>query len=405
MKLGYYIANIQATDGGIYQYSVYVLKMLFKCNEIEQIVIFYSKEEEEEYRHLFSHPKIKTVLHKKNNWLKEYLKKISEFYLNRYYLKRMASKVPLLIYKLLNPDRRFLNRYKLDALHVPKQHSPAYQLKYPVIVSMHDVQQFHFPEFFTPLERIYKSISYYTTLCETEHVIVSYNHIKTDLIKYFPIAPGKITVCPVPLDEDWAEEASVTSIEELKSRYAIPDQIILTPAATWEHKNHIKVLEALAVLKKEGIKLFWVSTGYKTKFYKTIEERIQFLGLSDQVLFTGLVPDSDLKGLYKMAKLVVIPTLYEAGSGPLVEAMRYDSPVICSNVTSLPDTIGNEEFIFAPLDHSKIAGLIKQGLSDISFIERNKQNSRIRIKALSQQDYRVGFMNAYKKAISVKPNQ
>jgi len=404
MKVGYYIANIRASDGGIYQYSVYVLKMLLKCDEIEQIVIFHSNGEEDEYRHLFSHPKIVKVLHKKNSWLKEHLRKISEFYLNRYYLTRKSSKTPLLIYKLLNPDRRFLNRFKIDVLHVPKQHSPAYQLLYPVIVSMHDVQQFHFPEFFTPLERIYKSISYYTTLCETEHVIVSYNHIKADLIKYFPIAPGKITVCPVPMDEDWAEDAIVTSIEELKTRYSIPDQIILTPAATWEHKNHIKVLEALAILMKEGIDIYWVSTGYKTKFYKTIEERIQFLGLSDQVLFTGLVPDSDLKGLYKMARLVVIPTLYEAGSGPLVEAMRYDSPVICSNVTSLPKTIGNDEFMFAPLDHIRIAGLIKQALSDTGFIERNKQNSRIRIKALTQQNYQVNFLNAFKSAISEKHN-
>ena len=49
----------------------------------------------------------------------------------------------------------------------------------------------------------------------------------------------------------------------------------------------------------------------------------------------GIVPEEDLIGLYKWASLVVIPTLYEAGSGPLYEAMKYSTPVICSNVTSV----------------------------------------------------------------------
>ena len=79
-------------------------------------------------------------------------------------------------------------------------------------------------------------------------------------------------------------------------------------------------------------------------------EKISELNLSEAVHFLGIVPEEDLISLYKNSSLVVIPTLYEAGSGPLYEAMRYQVPVICSNVTSLPDTVSNDEFLFDPND-------------------------------------------------------
>jgi glycosyltransferase involved in cell wall biosynthesis len=271
---------------------------------------------------------------------------------------------------------------------------------------MHDLQQLHYPEFFTPLQRINRSITYYTSLSETSHVIVSYSHVKEDIHKYFSDIRPAVSVCPVPMNEDWTESKTHTDAQILKKKFTLPDVFILTPAATWEHKNHIAVLEALSILRKKGKKVFWVSTGYQTSYYKTIEVKVNELGLADQVLFTGLVSDADLMGLFKMASLVVIPTLYEAGSGPLFEAIRYQVPVICSNVTSLPDTIKNDEFVFDPLNYDQIAGLIETALSDNAFIERNKQNSAKRITEFKNADYESAFINAYRAAIDFhKTNQ
>ncbi|MBK6346055.1 MAG: glycosyltransferase family 4 protein [Bacteroidales bacterium] len=401
MTVGFYLSKIQPSDGGIYQYSIYVLKMLLKCSEIEKIYIFHSFNQVVEFEQYLSHPKVKVVLHDRNGKLYNFLKKTSEFYLTRFYLKRMSYRFHYMLYNLLNPDRRFLNRYNLDVLHVPRQHSPAYNLKFPVIISMHDVQQFHFPEFFSPIERIYKSIRYFTTMSEANHVIVSYDHVKVDLKKYFRDVKTDVSVCPVPMDEDWVSGKPATGADELMKKYGIPDQIILTPAATWEHKNHTAVLEALVQLRSEGLRIFWVSTGNKTGFYPTLEKKVNALGLNDQVLFTGVVPDADLLGLYKMARLVVIPTLYEAGSGPLFEAMRYQSPVICSNVTSLPETIGNPEFVFEPGNSRQIADYIKRGLTDEAYKKRNLENSEQRISYFKNLNYAPAFIEAYQKAMLV----
>jgi len=349
---------------------------------------------------LFEQPKVRAVMHDERSKTYNFLKKSSEFFLTRYYLKLASSRLIYRLYCLLNPDRRFLNRFNLDVLHVPRQHSPAYNLKYPVIITMHDVQHFHFPEFFSPVERIYKSIRYFTSMSETTHVIVSYSHVKNDLNKYFSNIKARISVCPVPLNEDWTAGYPETSINDLKETYNTPDHIILTPAATWEHKNHIAVLKALSLLRDEGLKIFWVSTGNKTGFYPTIEKSINELNLADQVLFTGVVPESDLIGFYKIAKLVVIPTLYEAGSGPLIEAIRYNTPVICSNVTSLPETIGNSEFVFDPTNYRQIADLIKRALTDDKFLTRNKANSEKRAFFYNNVSSSAAFIEAYNIAIT-----
>ncbi len=398
MTIGYYLSKTKVSDGGIYQYSIYVLKMLLKSDEITRIYLFYSADQKEEFGHFLSDAKVTAILYDKNGWFFNIRKRIAEFYLTRYYLTRKSKRIYYKIYNFLSPDRHYLNKFNLDVLHVPRQHAPAYNLRYPVVISMHDVQQFHFPEFFSPIERIYKSISYYVSMSETNHAIVSYNHVKVDLIKYFRDISAEVSVCPVPINEDWVSDEPFTTPSELADKYNIPDKIILTPAATWEHKNHIAVLEALALLREEGIKVFWVSTGNKTSYFQNIEHRIKELNLEDQVLFTGIVTDADLRGLYNMAELVVIPTLYEAGSGPLFEAMRYQTPVICSNVTSLPETISNSRFVFDPNNYNQIAELIKTALSDPRFVAANKTNSAERIMHYQSLEYFQAFLGAYKKA-------
>ena len=404
MKIGYYISKIQASDGGIYQYSIYILKMLLESKQVEKVYLFYSADQSETFEIYLKHPKTVAVLHDKKGRLYNLRRKMADFFLTRYYLKDRQFTFAHKLFFHIDPNRRFLNKYNLDALHAPRQQAPSYGLKFPVIISMHDLQQLYYPEFFTPLQRIYRSITYYTSLSEASHVIVSFNHVKKDIHKFFSNIPPNVSVCPVPMNEDWTESNTHTNAETLRQKFALPDVFILTPAATWVHKNHLAVLEALSILQKKGKKVFWVSTGHQTNYYNTIEAKIAELGLTDQVLFTGLVSDADLMGLFKMASLVVIPTLYEAGSGPLFEAIRYQVPVICSNVTSLPDTIKNDEFVFDPLKYDQIAGLIEKALSDPSFVERNKQNSAKRVVEFKNTNYESSFIDAYRAAIDFHKN-
>jgi glycosyltransferase involved in cell wall biosynthesis len=79
--------------------------------------------------------------------------------------------------------------------------------------------------------------------------------------------------------------------------------------------------------------------------------------------------------------------------------MRYRAPVVCSNVTSLPETIGNNDFIFNPNDKTEIVAKIKAGLNDEKFRERNIQNSINKMNEFQKIDYSNNFLNAYIKVI------
>lgn len=101
---------------------------------------------------------------------------------------------------------------------------------------------------------------------------------------------------------------------------------------------------------------------------KILGDLVLQLGLSsDEVVFTGFVPDEDLIGLYNACKLFVFPSLHEGFGLPILEAMRCGAPVIGANRTSLPEVIGREDALFAPEDDASLAALMGRVLTDEAF--------------------------------------
>ena len=117
----------------------------------------------------------------------------------------------------------------------------------------------------------------------------------------------------------------------------------------WPHKNHKNLVKSIKLLKEKGIVVNVVLSGdSNSKNGDIVKEMIHQYNLQNQFTLVGIVNEAELYNLYKNSQGVVIPTLYEAGSFPLVESILMEIPVICSNITSLPETIGNQEFIFDP---------------------------------------------------------
>jgi glycosyltransferase involved in cell wall biosynthesis len=367
MKIGYYIHHTSLKAGGIFTYSIGILKLLIKSDEIEKIYLIISPDQEKYFLKIIDSPKIKCeVVDRKNlivnaRFAISYLLSNAVALYRNFFEKPARLKLLSRLSVLLNPYSKYITRSQIDLLHVPQQYSP-----------------------------IYKS----------NHIIVSFDHIKHDLLKYFDVKESKISICPPPFTEDWFLSKKLTSAEELKNKFHVENEFLLYPAATWKHKNHFNLFKALSLLNDEGLKAQLICTGNKTDYFEDLQKEIVELGLNDQVKFLGIVSEEDLIGLYKRASLVVIPTLYEAGSGPLYEAMRYSVPVICSDVTSLPDTMGAKKYIFNPNNINEIASLIKKMLQKKNFRSENLNNSAERLLSLGKVDYTQKFINVYKKLMS-----
>ncbi len=264
---------------------------------------------------------------------------------------------------------------RIDIIHAPRQDYTNVTLSVPMVNSLHDLQQYHFPNFFSDDALAYRDKYYRGSSEFSERIIVSYQHVKDDVIKYYGISSDKIDVCPVGMVE--AVIIKNEAFEDIKNKYKLPCRYLLYPAATWRHKNHIGLFKALKIVREQyGIDIVLVCTGYQYQdYFPLLEQAVKDLQLDDSVLFLGYLPDSEIHVLVANASLIVIPTLYEAGSYPLLEAMAYGAPVICSNVTSLPDSIGDHRFIFDPTNNEDMAYKIAIMLSSSQLIEDNKRNS------------------------------
>jgi glycosyltransferase involved in cell wall biosynthesis len=255
------------------------------------------------------------------------------------------------------PPESFYDGLGCDVIHFPFQSFEPCGV--PFVYNPHDLQHVHHPEFFTPQEVARREVLH-TAACRAAHTVaVASQFVRHDLVERYGVAPEKVQVipwAPPPLHEP-AGEARPDDFPTLRGKYGLSDRpFALYPAMTWEHKNHVGLLEALARLRdRRALELQFVCTGYKTDFWPRIERRASELGLGGQVKFPGLVPREELSALYRAAQFVFIPTLFEAASAPVFEAWQHGAPVACSSVTSLPEQAAGAALLFDPLSVEGIA--------------------------------------------------
>ena len=292
---------------------------------------------------------------------------------------------------------------KPDLLHVPYQACPpTYSTRIPFIVTLHDVQELHFPEFFSPEERLRRFSNNLNAVKTAAGIVVSFDHVKKDLVRFFACPEEKVFVVPPPYLQSEIEETNTLD----HCVHLLPqNRYLLYPAQTWIHKNHLRLIEAFEQFSDSTSEVFsLVCTGRKNPdYFPVIEHRVSESRYRDRIVFTGLVDESELYWLYRKAAGVVIPTLYEAGSFPLVEAMFLQTPVICSNVTSLPQTIGNDRFVFDPLDVEEITRKTYSIALDQDFIAANLANSKRQVDLLKQYDFGNEILRVWNKLLMKLP--
>ena len=292
----------------------------------------------------------------------------------------------------------FYENLNCDVIHFPYQDYVSCRV--PTVYNPHDLQHLHYPEFFTP-EEFQRRETIYPAACRAASIVVTASEfVKQDIVRKYKIETDKIQVVPWSLPEIETEKYGESEVKQLLGKYQCsPRPFVLYPAMTWEHKNHIRLLEAIArVRERDGFKINLVCTGRKTSFYRRIERTIQELNLEDQIQFTDLVEYHELSLFYRLAQFVIIPTLFEAASGPLFEAWQHNVAAACSSVTSLPEQAMDAALLFNPFSVEEIADALKKMTLDAVFREqlRAKGTKRLQDFSLEQmvRDYRAVYTRA-----------
>lgn len=284
-----------------------------------------------------------------------------------------------------------------DVIHFPYQHFVVCAL--PTIYNPHDLQHLHYPQFFTQSIIAWRETIYPAGCHFACTVVAGSQWVKQDIIECYHVNPDKIQVIPWAPPTQAYPEPTAETLANVGEKYRLDTPFALYPSVTWEHKNHIRLLEAMALLRdRDGLSVRLVCTGYQYGFWPRIEELLLSLGLQDQAKFLGVVPGEDLRALYQLAAFVVIPSLFEAASGPVFEAWQEGTPVACSTVTSLPEQAGDAALLFDPLSVDAIADAAAQMATNAELRESLRQRGAKRLEDFSWERTAKTYRAVYRRA-------
>lgn len=414
-RVGYWLGDASIIHGGVALYAFRILQTLLASNEPDcQFVLLCGDKTFAQARQLVkysSHPRAEVVLLPTTQANEDAAT----------HSPRRAGKSLRFLFKknstAVNEGRelgQWLDELELNLIHYPMPTPPFPVVahvpyivpeitltKTPYIITAHDVQELRFPEYFSPAQRAIRAMHQWKAFDHAAKIIVSYTHVKADLVKLFNLHEDKIRVCPIPFDSINFIAPTPIEAKGYAKQYSAWTPFLLYPAQTWQHKNHALLFEALATVRGEqALDIRLICTGGINEFYATLENKLEQLRLRDSVLFTGIVPEAELSWLYRNTAAVVIPTEYEAGSFPLYEAIAHAVPVVCSDVTSLPETIADGRFLFNPRDALGLSRLIYRIVADAKFREENIANSVRQAEKLSNANAAAPFYEAYRSVTS-----
>jgi glycosyltransferase involved in cell wall biosynthesis len=247
-----------------------------------------------------------------------------------------------------------VSRHPPDVLFIPAHVMP---LVCPVAtaVTVHDLGYLHYPEAHRPLDRWYLDWTTRRHARRAARVVADSQATRADLIRYYGSDPGRIAVVYPGRDESLARVDDPAAIAAAKARYGINGDYLLYIGTLQPRKNLVRLVEAFARLPAPASAYQLVLAGKRGWLYHDLFARVEALGLSGRVLFPGYVVDDDKVALISGATALVYPSLYEGFGMPVLEAMACGTPVLTSNVSSLPEVAGDAALLVDPLDVDAIA--------------------------------------------------
>jgi glycosyltransferase involved in cell wall biosynthesis len=247
----------------------------------------------------------------------------------------------------------------VDLIHFVAQN--AFLTDLPSIYHPHDLQHIHLPDNFTSWRRRRRELEYGTFCRQAAMVAVTSEWGRRDVIEHFGLPEEKVAVVPWAPPTLAYEAPDESALIAVSKRLELPPRFLFYPAHAWPHKNHLALFRALACLRDEdGLTVSFVCTGGDHPYATELLNERRALGLDEQVRWLGYVSPADLRALFELCDGVVVPTLFEAASGPVWEAFVAGAPVACSNVTSLPAQAGDAAIVFDPHDETALVDAVRR---------------------------------------------
>ena len=278
-----------------------------------------------------------------------------------------------------SPDSRLESFHRAQGTEVmfyPAYSDAVFRVRVPAIATVHDLNHRFYDEFpevvaygeYERRERFFLNVAR-----SAETVLVESETGKEDFLDCYGdsgIDEDRVVVLPMLPSRAATRSTSPDELEAVQRSYGLPEDFLFYPAQFWPHKNHLRLIESLALLRDEhGLEPILVLVGsnrgslHKTTFADMMR-RVVELRLERQVMYLGHVSDKDLAALYDLSIALVMPTFFGPTNIPILEAFFRGRPVVTSDIRGLREQSGGAAVLVDPRSPRDMAAGILTVLTD-----------------------------------------
>jgi|GEM_PF-4919299 len=272
---------------------------------------------------------------------------------------------------------------------------PIFATHAPSVITIHDIFPLVLDGYCSALKRRYfKTITAYNTKRATTVLTVS-ESTKNDLIKHIGTDPKKIVVIPHGIGSQFQCIKDQSVLDTVINRYTLTPTFLLYCGMHKKHKNLERLISAYAQLPTAIQKNYpLVITGKPNAESKALRQQIIQCGLENNIHFIGYVPDEHLPALNTLASLSILPSLYEGFGFTPIESMACGTPAIGSNISAVPEVIGNAGRLFDPYNIEDITNTIVDAIQHDVNNQAVQENCLAHAKQFSLQTQVASTYNA-----------
>jgi glycosyltransferase involved in cell wall biosynthesis len=254
-----------------------------------------------------------------------------------------------------------------------------------------------------------QSAAYYgqidKAVLRADHIIVPSEHTREDLIGQMGVDASKVSVIYEAANPMFAPLPVEPTRRAMAAKYGIPETYFLTVGTIEPRKNVIGLLQGYACLREkfgltEPVGL--VIAGGKGWLYEETLEAVRTLKLGDSTYFVGRVSDGDLHKLYVGARAHIHVAYYEGFGLPPLEAMACGTPTIVSNVSSLPEVVGDAALLVNPRDSEEIAVAMHRLLTDDDLYAEMREKGQQRARTFSWEKAAQRTLEVYRQVVAAR---
>lgn len=287
----------------------------------------------------------------------------------------------------------------IDLMLYPVPTTVAFEVATPYVAAVHDLQhrlQPEFPEVSAGGEAETREYLFRNLVRGALIVLVDSEIGKEDALDLYAghgLDASRVHVLPF-VPPAYLLDTSPPDLEGVRERHGLPERYLFYPAQFWPHKNHDRLVRALALLRDEhGVEAGLVLCGsregdIRERTHASLAALVRKLRLELQVTELGYVPDADMRALYAGAVALVMPTFFGPTNIPVLEAWSAGCPVITSDIRGIREQVGDAALVADPRSPEAIAAAIARLWDDAALAALLAERGRLRLRAYGPNEYR-----------------